>query len=44
MKPSCEWKLVKAGRGYYRKQCGGLVILPLGKYQGLKCVCGKDVK
>ena len=48
MKPApltetCEWKLVKAGRHYYRKQCGGLVIL-LGKYPGLLCVCGKDVK
>ena len=43
MTDKCKWEPIPRS-SYYRKQCGGLVILLLGKYVGLKCVCGKEVE
>ena len=38
----CKWTRVPNSY-YYRKQCGGLVVLMCDKHPGLKCICGKPV-
>ncbi len=42
LREACKWQRIR-NTSYYRKECGGLVILMLGKFPGLKCVCGKNV-
>jgi hypothetical protein len=41
MSEACKWTHVR--RAFHTKACGGLVILVMGKYLGLKCVCGRLV-
>ncbi len=43
MTETCKWTALPKGH-YYRKECGGLVILFMGKFTGLKCVCGRVVE
>ncbi len=43
MNSTCKWTHIP-GRTYYRKGCGGLAILFMGKFTGLKCVCGRVVE
>ncbi len=43
MTKTCKWTHIP-GCTSYRKECGGLVILLLGKFTGLTCVCGRVVE
>ena len=43
MTEACKWTRIPS-RYFYRKECGGLVILFMGKFNGLTCVCGRVVE